>query len=358
MNIHAQNAQDVVLVDPEATDEVRALYANLKSLRGKQILFGHQDALAYGVHWKEWHRSRSDVKDLVGSHPAVIGWELSKLGKYSYNIDSVDFEQMKQWIKRVYKMGGINTVAWHMDNFATGGDTWDTGGDVVKHILPGGIHHDAFRAKLDLFAEFVLDLEVGFFRKRPIPLIFRPYHEHTGSWFWWGRNLCTAEDYKSLWRFTVEYLRDTKGIHNLIYAYSPDVFNTQEDYLERYPGDDYVDIMGLDDYHDLGEGQDHTKLSQRLEMVVELADKRGKVPALTETGQEAIPEHNWWTDALLKNVLSSEKTSSIAYVLVWRNARTTHHYGPFRGHTSAENFKKFVSHPKIWLQKDLPNLYK
>jgi mannan endo-1,4-beta-mannosidase len=82
--------QTVDLVDPNATTETRALYANLKALSGQKILFGHQDALAYGVEWKDWHKRRSDVKDVCGKHPALVGWELSKLGSSPINIDSVN----------------------------------------------------------------------------------------------------------------------------------------------------------------------------------------------------------------------------------------------------------------------------
>ncbi|MEM6380058.1 MAG: glycosyl hydrolase, partial [Bacteroidota bacterium] len=163
-------------VDAKATKQTKALYANLKRLAKTNILFGHQDALAYGVEWKEWHKSRSDVKDVCGKHPAVFGWDLSKLGKYSHNIDTVDFEQMKGWIKEVYKMGGINTISWHFDDFH-GGDSWTVGKNVVKTILPGGTKHQAYKAKLDLFVDFVKDLRVGFIFKKDIPIIFRPFHE-------------------------------------------------------------------------------------------------------------------------------------------------------------------------------------
>lgn len=45
-----------------------------------------------------------------------------------------------------------------------------------------------------------------------IPVIFRPYHEHNGDWFWWGKGVNSEEDYIKLWQFTVEYLRDEKDV--------------------------------------------------------------------------------------------------------------------------------------------------
>ncbi|MEL6804419.1 MAG: glycosyl hydrolase, partial [Bacteroidota bacterium] len=164
-------------VDPDASAETRALYYNLGQLSEEHVLVGHQDALAYGVNWKDWHKRRSDMHDIYGQHPALVGWELSKLGSSALNIDSVRFDEMQGWIKQVYKMGGVNTISWHMDNFVTGGNSWEVGERVVATILPGGVHHEAFKAKLDHFAEFVEELEVGWFRKRKIPIIFRPWHE-------------------------------------------------------------------------------------------------------------------------------------------------------------------------------------
>ena len=82
-------------------------------------------------------------------------------------------------------------------------------------------------------------------RQEYIPVIFRPFHELNGSWFWWGGKNCTPEEIKQLYRFTVAYLRDQKNVHNLLYAYNTDRFTTKEDYLERYPGDEWVDITRI-----------------------------------------------------------------------------------------------------------------
>jgi len=353
----AQKQQPLQLVDSKATKQTRALFVNLQKLAKTNILFGHEDALAYGVHWKD-EKGRSDVKDVCGSHPAVFGWELSKLGKYSHNIDTVDFEKLKGWIKEAYKMGGVNTISWHMDNFVTGGDAWDTGKRVVAALLPGGSRHEAYKAKLDLFVEYVNDLKAGGLFKHPVPIIFRPFHEQTGNWFWWGKKYCSPEEYIALWRFTVHYLRDEKKLHNLLYAFSTDIFKNKEDYLKRYPGDEFVDILGLDDYYDVSALGNPKNLSKRLRMLVELAEEKGKVAALTETGVASIPNKKWWTKVLLKPIKAEPKASQIAYLLVWRNARLSHHFGPFAGHPSAPDFLKFSKDPLLLFQNKLPDMYR
>lgn len=346
------------LADKNATKETKALYANLRTLAEKHILFGQQDGLAYGVNWKTWHKKRSDVADVCGKFPAVHGWDMSKLGKYDHNIDTVDFEHMKAWMKTVYRSGGVNTVSWHMDNFFNGKTSWDTGDKVVAEILPGGTKHEIYKEKLDLFADFVKDLRVGFIFKKDVPIIFRPFHEHTGSWFWWGRAHCSPEEYKSIWRFTVQYLRDEKGLHNLLYCYSPDIFEDKAQYLERYPGDEWVDVLGFDDYHDLSEKGNSEHLVNRLRMLVELAEEKNKIAALTETGQESIPEENWWTERLLNPIKSDPVASKIAWALVWRNSRVDHHYGPFPGHKSESDFLKFSGDPFVLFEEQLPKMYR
>ena len=148
---------DVNLVDAQADAQTQALYANLKRLAPEAVLFGHQDDLAYGVKWKR-EPGRSDVKDVAGSYPAVFGWELADLELgHADNIDGVNFEDMKRWIKEGYEIGGVITIAWHLNNPASGGNAWDTT-RAVHTILPGGDHHLAsgvylYRLKTDAFLQ-------------------------------------------------------------------------------------------------------------------------------------------------------------------------------------------------------------
>lgn len=348
----------VRLVDPNATAETRALFANLDRIRHEHVLFGHQDALAYGVHWRA-EPGRSDVKEVTGSYPAVYGWELGHLETGArLNIDGVDFENIQRWIREAYERGGVITISWHMNNPVSGGSAWDTT-RAIHTIIPGGEHHEMYRGWLDRFAEFVGGLRS---EGRPIPVIFRPFHEMNFSWFWWGGTNVTPEEYVKLWQFTVQYLRDEKGLNNLLYAYSTDRFDAKEQFLEHYPGDAYVDVLGLDDYHAWLQENSVELISGRLRMLVELAEERGKIPALTETGLEAIPNPNWWTEQLLAGIQRDEVGSRIAWVLVWRNAnrehdRPDHFFAPYPGHPSAEDFVRFQQHPMILFEDDLPDMY-
>lgn len=345
--------------DPKATRQTKALFENLRAISGKAILFGHQDALAYGVNWTH-ELNRCDVKDVCGAYPAVFGWDVGKLAKGNmYNIDSVRFEDMKRWIQQVYEMGSVNTISWHIDNLVSGGNAWDTT-TAIRELLPGGAQHAKLLAQLDLFADFVSDLKSKGLFKHDIPIIFRPWHENTGAWFWWGKGSCTPDEYKALWRFTVDYLRNVKNIHHLLYAYSPDPFQTKEEYLATYPGDDYVDVMGLDHYFWANSITRAQELTKKLEIIVQLAEAHHKIAALTETGLEGIPERLWWTEALLNSINATPTSGRIAYLLVWRNAytRKNHYFAPYPGQMSAPNFVYFSHNQRVMLNNRLPKMYK
>ena len=133
--------------DTLATTETKALYMNLKELAKTKVLFGHQDDLAYGVHW--WDEpGRSDVKETAGSYPAVYGWEIGNIAG-ERNLDSVSFAKMKGWIKEGYERGGIITISWHEHNPVTGGTAWDTSGKAPSQVLPGGSKHEFWKKNLD-----------------------------------------------------------------------------------------------------------------------------------------------------------------------------------------------------------------
>ncbi len=343
-------------IDAEATPETRALLAGLRAVAGEHVLFGHQDDLAYGVEW--WDEpGRSDVRDVAGAYPAVFGWEIGRLEQgQDASLDRVPFDRIRDWMVQAYEMGAINTVSWHADNPATGGDTWDTTA-AVHAILPGGERHALYRGWLDRLAEFFLSVRAP--EGEAVPIIFRPFHEMSGGWFWWGAGNASPEDYRSLWRFTVEYLRDVKGVHNLLYAYSTAGLGTsgEDGYWTWYPGDAYVDVLGLDDYR-----ADVAAVSADLAWLVEQAESRQKIAAFTETGYETIPDADWWSGELLAALTDEPAARRVAWVLVWRNAnaerdRAGHFYAPYPGHASAESFVAFKEHPLVMFADELPDLY-
>jgi mannan endo-1,4-beta-mannosidase len=342
--------------DKSATTETVNMLAGLKAATEKGIMFGHQDDLAYGIGWV-WPNGESDVRRVASDYPAVYGMDLGHIELDSpVNLDSVPFEDMRTFVKEIWARRGVISFSWHADNPLTDSSAWDISSDrVVASVLPGGENHDKYKAWLDKVAAFFSSLtdEEGV----TIPVIFRPYHEHTGSWFWWGQNLCTTDEFVSLWRFTFTYLCEEKNLHNLLFAYSSGSnIRDIEQYLERYPGDDYTDLLGFDYYQAGMNGKESfiREVDRVLGIVTGAASDHGKLPALTETGFEGLADSTWWTGTLWPAI----KDHKISYVLVWRNAHNIpgHFFAPYPDQASADDFIEFCNMPSTIFQKELTEL--
>lgn len=356
-------------VDAQATAETKALYVNLKILSGEKVLFGHQDATAYGVDRNHADSSYCDVRDVSGSYPAVYGWDIGHILE-SANVDDVVFKKMKRLIREAYARGGVITISWHEPNPVGKGRVNDLT-PAVRRLLPGADYHAEWRHRLTVVGAFIKDLQDD--HGRPIPVIFRPYHEHNGDWFWWGTKACSESEYVQLWRFTVEFLRDSLGVHQLLYAISPDRSRMDPRHLEKgilyaYPGDEYVDILGMDNYWDVGAVENYESdvprsrqdslFIQSLTELVRIAEQKGKIPALTETGCNALTETNWYGDRILKPLHAHLDMRKIAYLLVWRNASTGHFYVPYPGHPASADFIRFKQDELILFEDELPDMYR
>jgi mannan endo-1,4-beta-mannosidase len=306
--------------DPEATPEAKQLFARLVSIQNKGIMFGHQDDLMCGHTW--WYEpDRSDTKDAVGDYPAVAGFELGELELgYPRSLDSVSFAEIIERAKWFHNQNGIITVSWHAVNPITSqwpgikepngaGSAWEVGMlsakdlNAVKSVLPGGSNHAMFHTWLDRLAHYFLQWRDD--EGKLIPFIFRPYHEHSGSFFWWGTTRCYEEEFADLWRYTVNFLRE-KGLHNILYAYNTDKVYSIEEYLSGYPGDEYIDMLSIDWY---GQGEEFNKnIDKALAFTTQLAEQKQKLHALSECGPISVD---------LQKILAQYKSS---YILTWRHA--------------------------------------
>ncbi len=343
--------------DPLATKETRNLYRNLTKLCGVNIAFGHQDDPCYGVGWK-YDSGRSDIRDITGEYPAVYGFDLGRIELgWKVNLDSVPFDKTRKFIQEAYERGGIITLSWHLNNPLTGGTAWDNKPGTVASILPGGEKNSLYTLWLDRVAEFLNSCKAK--NGEQVPIILRLFHELNGSWFWWGKSQCTAEEMIQYWKYTIHYLRDTKNIHHLLYAYNTDKFQTGTEYLERYPGDEIIDILGFDIYQ-ANLLKDNASFSRFFEKDLHLLDSiaaaRHKIPALTEFGYNQIPDSSWWTKVFYPVIALHQ----VAYALAWRNSGkkengNSEFYVPFKGSLSASDFKQMTGTGKILLEFGIKN---
>ena len=356
-------SQNTERIKSELTQQ---LYNKLLNVKGKGVFFGMQEATGRGVGWRG-DNDRSDIKMVTGEYPAFSGWGADH--GITQIAQGEGFEDARYKIKLFHDMGGFNTMEWHAENPYGGNYMWKEhpykSKSVVKAILPGGEKHQEFLTQLDNMAYFFNSLIDDDGKK--IPIIFRPWHEHTGWWFWWGKRNCSEADYVSLWKFTVNYLSSEKGVDNLLYVYSPwssisARIDSRENYLYAYPGDQYIDILGLDNYYDLRRyATNRRKFVKALEIVVSIANEKNKPAALSETGaltlfgKATMPEKDWFTKKLLKGIMHNEITRQISYVMVWHNDNKDHFHAPYPGHPSAPDFLEFYNNPYILFVSNINN---
>ncbi len=331
------------LIDPDATAETVALWEALHRSSRKAVLFGHQNANYEGLGWRGDH-GRSDVKTVTGDWPAVSG--------FGFQVEPERIADLRKRMLAAHAAGAIIELNWHPGNPVTGGRYNDVQSDSLRAVLPGGKAHATLIQWLDRMADLILSLKDD--HGRPIPLIFRPWHEHNGGWFWWGSRAGSAEEYIQLWRFTVRYLRDEKNVHQLIYAISPNTpLTSQEAYLrQRFPGMDWVDVIGFDHY--VSDTRQVDRLLTEMQLVESLARKHGKLAAGTEIGwRNGLSKYggnDFWAGQILP-LLKGDDAPKIAWLLTWRNGNKNHYWVPTDeiSKDAADDFRAFCKHPRIWL---------
>ncbi len=408
---------EVNMVDKDATAAARAVYAYLEAVgTSDSVIYGHQNDI--------WHKagsaslSNSDTKDVTGTISGVVGIDTLSLTGDEYSADRYNSEIVAndatvsaidttnqceekanvQAAAAITNMaiseGAIITLSAHMPNFSIvkenasynaatdptyakydfSGYTPNTlSGDVMNEILPGGLYNEQYNAFLDMIADYASQVNGA--------ILFRPFHENTGSWFWWGAAFCNAEQYKNVYRYTVEYLRDTKDVHNIIYVYGPgSEAESVADYETRYPGDEYVDMVGFDMYDSdpLTDEAGYAFIQSfinELKIVDQFATEHGKLIAVTETGlacstpdagqsQTVLHETgNNQKDWYNKMLTAVSENSNASYMLLWSNfGKDDGYYTPYvdsvntdgslHGHEMLDNFISFYNDSRTIFAKD------
>tara|TARA_R110000764_G_scaffold103989_2_gene189637 strand:- start:18144 stop:19409 length:1266 start_codon:yes stop_codon:yes gene_type:complete len=356
------------MVNPNSTAETIALFYNLKLLSQNRFIVGQQDA--FSSFYKD-NIGESDMKKITGSDPGLLGSD------FMFITDDLNDGTQSNWyfqqeiqirtdVIRAFDLGLVNIFCWHMrepfegEYFYSSEITQFQKENALKSILPGGENHEYYKQKLAKIGSFAKSL-VGS-NGLLAPIIFRPFHEFDGDWFWWGASYCTNEEYIQLWRFTVSYLKNTLSVNNMLFAFSPDNnFLSESEYLLRYPGDEFVDILGMDNYGDFNnQGQPGIqRANQKLKIVSNLAKERIKIASLTETGYyTSVSENNpipyFYTNSLYKAITLNDV--NIGFTMFWNNNKDSYCV-PVPGLSSADDFIEFISKPEVILADDLPEMY-
>ncbi len=355
------------LVDKNATDETAALFYNLRRLAKTNLLFGHQDDTKRGLidGATQWANEaqftgistlQSDVRSATGAYPIVYGHDFLQIANFSSG-PWFDYEKSiaQKLTIEAYNRGGVNTYCWHYANPVSKGSFYwsDAPVPAVKEVLPGGSANATFQGSLKIIAEYAQSL-IGADGKL-IPVVFRPFHEMDGDWFWWGKGHCTPAEYIALYRYTVQYLRDELKVRNFLYAWSPDrSFTTTNEYLTYYPGNDFVDLVGIDDYEDFKANVSPETATAKFKIVSDYAKANNKLAALTETGLQNLSRKDWFTQQLLKSL--KNQNIEFAYAMLWANTRDAY-WTPYPGHPANPDFVAFKDDGFVLFSDKTPALY-
>lgn len=261
------------LVNRNATANTKKLYSFLKDSYGKYVITGQQ--CDGGINGNEFKA----IKNLTGDYPALLGLDLMDYtpSRTAFGASSSAVEKAIEFANK----GGIVTLCWHWNapteylySTANNSDGWWGGFytksskfDIAK-VMNG---QDAKGKKLLDRDIKEIAKQLKRLEKAGVPVIWRPLHEASGGWFWWGAK--GPDAYKKLWKHLYNELTNTYGCNNLIWVY-----NGQS--ADWYPGDEYVDIVGEDIYP--GNHVYDPQVS-RFKQAINYGSKT-KITALTENG--------------------------------------------------------------------------
>lgn len=214
-----------LLKNPHASCEARVVLQYLYSLYGTGILSGQQESTWLDTPDHEMQY----IASLTGKLPAIRGLDYI----------NEDFAGVTQRAKEWWEQGGLVCICWHW-GAPPGGVGYESSKgqtDIEAALTPGSTLHAAMLADMDRVAE-----ELKVLQAADVPVLWRPFHEFDGAWFWWGKG--GSDKFIRLWRLMYDRYTHHHGLTNLIWVlgYSGEMKDGW------YPGDDYVDIAGADTY--------------------------------------------------------------------------------------------------------------
>lgn len=267
------------LANPESTEKTRRIYDYICENFGENMLTCQQEST-----WMTSPDYEMDyILETTGKLPAMRGLDFM----------NNDFDGVVQRSKEWDEKGGIVTICWHTGVSGSGyQESLDEDPDFDKLLTEGTDEYESMMKSWDNAAKALQEL-----RDADIPVLWRPFHEFDGQWFWWGKG--GNDNFIKLWQLMYDKFTNEYGLNNLIWVlgYSGEVKNGW------YPGDEYVDVIGSDTY-------DNSTNIKAWNKLLDVADKPmafhecGKVPSVKEfelDGDMWAWFMIWHTDHIMAN---------------------------------------------------------
>lgn len=263
--------------NPNAQECVKKVMKYLSDISGEKIITGQHTQTLEMEELKH-------IQSVTGKQPALLGFELLS---YSPNINyfdtddecMVEVQENYGTLKRAWEWAeekGLITFTWHWFSPLYGRSksffTRNTDFDADKAVIPGTPENDALISDIDTMAGILRP-----FCEKQIPILWRPFHEGEGDWFWWGAK--GADALIKLYRILYKRFTEVHKLNNLIW-----VWNAPKP--ECYPGDDVVDIISRDMYPP---AHVHTSQIGHYTELIKITDSP-KIVLIGETGTLPSPE--------------------------------------------------------------------
>nr|WP_231869930.1 PA14 domain-containing protein [Paenibacillus riograndensis] len=254
-------------VNPNASPAAVKLLDDLNAISGKGIITGQHDYLESPDEFS------NRLKWTSGKYAALHGYELGLISGQSESTGAAQRRNVVNSAISWYKNGGIVAMTFHEQLPGTSYQWANvqrtlSQAEFNKYVTPGTAQYKSLIADLDKVAVSLKSL-----RDAGVPVLWRPYHEMNGNWFWWGKKNNFAE----LWNIMYDRFVNVHQLNNLLWVWNPNAPNASSDPYElTYPGADKVDVLAADIYNNDYMNKYHDSL-------LSLAD--GKPIAIGENGE-------------------------------------------------------------------------
>jgi len=294
--------------NPNASAKAKQVLAYLQSLPQKAA-----NKVLSGQNAQVGPKAPTGYTDFVEKLQQQTGKWVALVGvDYGYETIAADIKTVNQVAKQHWNKGGLVTVSHHLANPFTGGDAWDTSGvDLTKLITTGTPENTKWIGWLDEIATGLAEL-----RDAGVVVLWRPFHEMNGDWFWWsykGNDWAPQADFVALWKHMFNYFTSTKQLNNLLWVYAPNAQlgpDSAKPTTHYYPGNAFVDVVGLDYYRDTLDELDAYSSYSSLAAL-------GKPVAITEIGSKSQRDGSFDNMLIINGIKS--KAPKVVWWLNWHS---------------------------------------